>query len=71
MTNKKVISFRSALGFAGILGSLPIWATAAELNVYAPGESGRLFRAPLLRSKARPATPSSSRSARVGESRNR
>lgn len=23
--------------FAGILGSLPIWATAAELSVYAPG----------------------------------
>jgi molybdate transport system substrate-binding protein len=37
MTKKTVVSFRSVLGVAGILGSLPIWATAAEINVYAPG----------------------------------
>jgi hypothetical protein len=37
MTKKEVISFWSVLGFAGILGFLPIWAMAAELNVYAPG----------------------------------
>lgn len=37
MTKKTVILFRRVLVFAGILGSLPIWATAAELSVYAPG----------------------------------
>src|SRR5271157_5752884 len=37
MTKKPVISFWGVPLFAGILGSLPIGATAAELNVYAPG----------------------------------
>ena len=37
MTKKSVISFWGVSVFAGILGSLPIWATAAELSVYAPG----------------------------------
>jgi molybdate transport system substrate-binding protein len=37
MTKKPVISFWGVPLFAGILGSLPIGATAAELSVYAPG----------------------------------
>ncbi|MGZ6223267.1 MAG: substrate-binding domain-containing protein, partial [Syntrophales bacterium] len=37
MTIKQVISFWGVPVFAGILGSLPIGATAAELSVYAPG----------------------------------
>jgi molybdate transport system substrate-binding protein len=37
MTKKTVISIRSVLVFVGILCSLPIGATAAELSVYAPG----------------------------------
>ena len=38
MTKKPVISFWGVSVFAGILGTLPICATAAELSVYAPGE---------------------------------
>lgn len=37
MTIKQVISFWGVPVFAGVLGSLPIGATAAELSVYAPG----------------------------------
>ncbi len=37
MTKKPVISFWGVPLFAGILSSLPIGATAAELSVYAPG----------------------------------
>src|SRR5271157_2732833 len=37
MTKKSVISFWGVPVVAGILGSLPIGATAAELSVYAPG----------------------------------
>ena len=36
MTKKPVISFWGVPLFAGILGSLPIGAMAAEFNIYAP-----------------------------------